>query len=41
MELAEGNGLLGKIPRLVLETQMEDFATCARVGRDSPAVPGV
>jgi hypothetical protein len=32
--LNEGKELLGEVARLVLQTQMEEFATCARVCRD-------
>jgi hypothetical protein len=32
--LAEGKNLLGELARLFLQTQMEEFATCARVCRD-------
>ena len=34
LTLSEGKGLLGELARLVLQTQMEEFATCARVCRD-------
>ncbi len=34
LTLAEGKDLLGELARLVLQTQMEEFATCARVCRD-------
>ena len=34
MTLSEGKDLLGELARLVLQTQMEEFATCARVCRD-------
>jgi len=34
LTLAEGKDLLGELPRLVLQTQMAKFATCARVCRD-------
>ena len=34
LTLSEGKGLLGELTRLVLQTQMEEFATCARVCRD-------
>ena len=30
LTLSEGKGLLGELARLVLQTQMEEFATCAR-----------
>jgi len=36
LTLAEGNNLLGELARLVLQTQMEEFTTCARVCRDCP-----
>ena len=32
--MAEGKDLLGELARLILQTQMETFATCARVCRD-------
>jgi hypothetical protein len=31
LTLAEGNDLLGELDRLVLQTQMEEYTTCARV----------
>jgi hypothetical protein len=31
LTLAEGKDLLGELARLVLQTQMEEFTTCARV----------
>jgi len=34
LTLSEGKGLLDKLAGLVLQTQMEEFATCARVCRD-------
>jgi len=34
LTLAEGKNLLGELARLVLQTQMEEFTTCARVCRD-------
>jgi hypothetical protein len=34
LTLAEGKDLLGELARLILQTQMEEFATCARVCRD-------
>jgi hypothetical protein len=34
LTLAEGKALLGELARLILQTQMEEFATCARVCRD-------
>ncbi|MGI4748381.1 MAG: ISKra4 family transposase [Janthinobacterium lividum] len=34
LTLEEGKGLLGELARLVLQTQMEEFATCARLCRD-------
>jgi hypothetical protein len=34
LTLSEGKGLLGELARLVLQTQMEEFATSARVCRD-------
>jgi hypothetical protein len=34
LTLAEGKALLGELARLTLQTQMEEFATCARVCRD-------
>jgi hypothetical protein len=36
LTLAEGKALLGELARLILQTQMEEFATCARVRRDCP-----
>jgi len=34
LTLAEGKNLLGELARLILQTQMEEFTTCARVCRD-------
>ena len=34
LTLAEGKDLLGELARLILQTQMEEFATCARVCKD-------
>jgi hypothetical protein len=34
LTLAEGKELLGELPRLILQTEMKEFATCARVCRD-------
>jgi hypothetical protein len=34
LTLAEGKALLGKLARVILQTQMEEFATCARVCGD-------
>jgi hypothetical protein len=34
LTLAEGKALLADLARLVLQTQMEEFTTCARVCRD-------
>lgn len=34
LPLAEGKDLLGELARLILQTQMEEFATCAQVCRD-------
>jgi hypothetical protein len=34
LTLAEGKGLLAELARLVLQTQMEEFTTCARACRD-------
>ena len=34
LTLAEGKNLLGELARLVLQTQMEEFTTCARVCSD-------
>jgi hypothetical protein len=34
LTLSERKGLLGELARLILQTQMEEFATCARVCRD-------
>jgi hypothetical protein len=34
LTLAEARGLLAELARLVLQTQMEEFATCAHVCRD-------
>jgi hypothetical protein len=34
LTLAEGKDLLGELGRLVLQTQMEEFITCARVCRN-------
>jgi hypothetical protein len=34
LTLSEGKSLLGELARLILQTQMEEFATCARVCRD-------
>ena len=34
LTLAEGKNLVGELARLILQTQMEEFTTCARVRRD-------
>jgi hypothetical protein len=34
LTLAEGKKLLGELARPILQTQMEEFATCSRVCRD-------
>ena len=34
LTLAEGKNLVGELARLILQTQMEEFTTCARVCRD-------
>ncbi len=34
LTLAEGKDLIGELARLILQTQMEEFTTCARVCRD-------
>jgi hypothetical protein len=34
LTLAKGKSLLGELGRLVLQTQMEEFATCARMCGD-------
>jgi len=34
LTLAEGKALLGELSRVILQTQMEEFATCARVCGD-------
>ena len=34
LTLAEGKSLLGELAHLILQTQMEEFTTCARVRRD-------
>ena len=39
LTLAEGKNLLGELGRLILQTQMEEFITCARVCGDLPEAP--
>jgi hypothetical protein len=34
LTLVEGKGLLADLARVVLQTQVEEFATCVRVCRD-------
>ncbi len=34
LALVEGKELLGELARLILQTQMEEFTTCARVCHD-------
>jgi hypothetical protein len=34
LTLAEGKHLLGELARLVLQTQIEEYTTCARVWRE-------